>query len=126
MAYLCGDGGYVKVDAATNLEVLNWNGSETAELSETTNTGSDGYKESLVCKKVMTGSFEANYDATLGPKSDPDIDAGDTVALELHTGASGNYSIATAIITSLNWTMPAGGAITWSCDFESSGAYSHA
>ena len=126
MAYLCGDEGYVKIDAATNLEVLNWNGSETAELSETTNTGSAGYKESLVCKKVMTGSFEANYDIALGPKSDPDIDAGDVVALELHTGTGGNYTIATAIITALNWTNPAGGSITWSCDFESSGAYAHA
>ena len=124
MAYVCGDEGYVKVDATTNLEVLSWSGSENAELSETTNTGSAGYKESITCKKVMTGSFEANYDILLGPKNDPDITVGDLVALELHTGATGQYDMS-AHITRLNWTNPAGAAITWSCDFESTGPFAH-
>lgn len=122
--YLCGDEGYVDV-GGTRLDVTEWSAEEVAEWAETTNTGSSGYKESIVCKKYMTGTVTADFSATLGPKSAPDFDAGDQVAMELHTNNSGNYTL-TANITRLRWTNPAGNKVSYTFDFESNGSYSYA
>jgi len=124
MAYVCGTEGFVEV-GVDRLDVTNWSATETAEWEETTNTASAGYKESIHCKKSMTGSVNANYDPLLGPKNAPDFEAGDQVAMELHTGADGNYTL-TANILTLEWTNPAAGAVTYSFTFESNGAYAHA
>jgi len=124
MAYLCGSSGYVEV-GGVRLDVTSWDATETAEWSETTNTGSAGYKESITCKKVMTGTVSFDFDAVLGPKSAPDIDAGDSVALILHTNASGAYTL-TANIQTLAWTQPATDKISCTFTFESTGAYAYA
>lgn len=123
MAYLCGKEGYVQV-GATRLDVLQWTASEDGTFDETTNTASNGFVEELGCKRQLTGSFEANYDILLGPKTAPSIDVLDEVALELHTGTGGNYTL-TANIKNIRWTNPAGATITWSCDFASTGSYAH-
>ena len=123
MAYRCGDTGEVHIDLDT-LQVTEWTASEEATLAETTNTGSAGYKESIVCKKVMTGTVTADFDPAKGPKNVPDIDAGDVVDMELHTGADGQYDL-TAIISNLNWTIPAGDKITYNFSFESTGVYAY-
>ena len=123
MAYLCGDEGFVNV-GVTRLDVTNWTASENAELDETTNTASAGFKENITCKKSMTGTVEANFDAALGPKAAPDISAGDLIALDLNTGAAGQYDLS-AHVTRLNWTNPAGNAVTYSFDFESTGPYAY-
>ena len=123
MAYFCGDQGEVHVGADT-LQVTEWTASEEATLAETTNTGSAGYKESIVCKKVLTGTVTADFDPTLGPKNVPDFDAGDLVVMELHTGATGQYDFS-AIVSNLNWTVPAGDKITYNFSFESTGAYAY-
>lgn len=121
MAYICGDEGYVQV-GITRLDVTSWEADETAEWKETTNTGSAGYKESIMCKKYMTGTVNADFDPVLGPKAAPDIDGGDQVALELHTGGTGNYTL-TANVLRLHWVVPAGEKVSYSFDFESDGAY---
>lgn len=121
MAYVCGNAGYVEV-GADRLDVTEWSASENADLSETTNTQSAGYKESITCKKSMTGTVNADFDPALGPKSAPDIDAGDQVVLVLHTNASGAYTL-TAHVTELNWTQPAGDKVSYSFNFEATGAF---
>ena len=124
MAYLCGTSGYVEV-GVTRLDVTNWEATENSKWDETTNTQSAGYKESIVCLKWMTGTVSADFDAVLGPKNAPDMDAGDQVALILHTNASGAYTM-TANIQELSWTQPASGKVSYTFTFESDGAYAYA
>ena len=124
MAYLCGNAGYVEV-GGVRLDVTAWNATEQAKLTETTNTASLGFKESLVCLKWMTGTINADFDAALGPKGAPSIDAGDTIALILHTDASGTYTMS-AIVQDLAWTQPAGDKVSFTFNFESNGAYLYA
>jgi len=124
MAYLCGNAGYVEV-GITRLDVTEWTATENAKWDETTNTASAGYKESIRCLKWLSGTVSADFDAALGPFAAPDIEAGDQVAMVLHTDASGAYTF-TANIMSKPITNPAGGKITWSMDFESDGAYAYA
>lgn len=121
---ICGDEGFVQV-GASRLDVTEWTGSEEATWAETTHTGSAGYKESVVCKRVLTGTVTADYDPAFGPKNAPDIDAGDQVAMELHTGATGNYTL-TANVINLNWTVPSADKISYNFAFESNGAYAYA
>ena len=72
----------------------------------------------------MTGTVEANFDPALGPKAAPNISAGDLVALELNTSDTGQYDLS-AHVTRLNWTNPAGNAVTYSFDFESTGSFTY-
>lgn len=123
MAYICGDDGYVVV-GVTTLHVTSWEATENAEWSETTNTDSDGYKQSIPCKKSMTGTVNADFDPVLGPKNAPDIDAGDQVVLELHTGATGQYDL-TGNIQTVGFSVPAGDKISYTFTFESDGSYSY-
>ena len=125
MAYLSGNSGFVEVNGV-RLDVTSWDAEELAEWAETTNTGDAGYKTSIVVKKSMSGTINANFDAALGPKGAPSIDAGDTIAvLELNTDASGTYTMV-ANVQRLRWAQPAGGAVTYTFDFESQGAYAYA
>ena len=124
MAYECGNSGYVEV-GAVRLDVTSWDGEESDERQDTTNTGSAGYYESLGCKKKFTGTINADFDTALGPKAAPDITAGDQVALELHTAGAESYTM-TADVTQLRWTVPAGAKISYSFAFESNGAYVYA
>lgn len=126
MAYVCGNAGYVDVGTpAVRLDVTSWEAAENVDLSETTNTSSGGYKQSISCKKYMNGTVNADFDPVLGPKFSPTIAAGDLIALVLNTDASGAYTLE-AHVTRLNWTQPAGDKVSFSFDFESDGAYNYA
>ncbi len=125
MAYLPGNAGFVTV-GGVRLDVTSWTGTENGEHSETTNTGDGGFKSSILVKKFFSGTIEADFDAALGPKAAPTIEAGTDIALVLNTDTSGAYTIATAKVLTLNWTQPAGDKISYSFDFESSGVYSYA
>ena len=124
MAYLCGSGGYVEV-GGVRLDVTSWEAEEAAEWAETTNTGDAGYKTSITCKKSMSGTINADFDATLGPKFAPDIAASDQVALVLPTDASGAYTL-TANVQRLRFTNPADNKVSYTFDWESNGAYTYA
>jgi len=124
MAYLCGNAGYVEV-GLVRLDVTSWTATENAKWDETTNTASGGFKQAINCLKWLSGTVSADFDAALGPKAAPDMDAGDQVAMVLHTNAVGTYTF-TANIMSLPWSQPADGKISWSFDFESDGAFVYA
>lgn len=125
MAYSCGNDGYVEV-GGVRLDVTSWEADENSDWTEVTNTASGGYKQSISCKKYLTGTVNANFDPALGPKGAPVIAAGTVVSLVLHTQGAESYTINTANVTRLHLTTPAGDAITYSFDFESDGAYAYA
>ena len=124
MAYECGNDGYVTV-GGVRLDITSWDATENSDWSETTNTQSAGYKESISCKKWLSGTVNFNYDTALGPKGAPSIDAGDQVAIVLMTDGAENYAFTGNIMT-VGWNVPAGAAITASFTFESNGAFLYA
>jgi len=125
MAYECGNDGYINYGAAvTRLDITSWDATENSDWSETTNTQSAGYKESITCKKWLSGTVNFDFDVALGPKGAPDINAGDTVDLVLMTDGAENYAFSANILT-LGWSVAPGAKITTSFTFESNGAYNY-
>jgi len=123
MAYVCGNDGYVEVGADT-LHVTDWSATEHGDWAETTNTSSAGYKQSINCKKYLTGTITADFDVALGPKLVPIIAAGAAYAMILHTVGTGHYDL-TGNVGELNWTVPVGGKISYNFTFESDGLYAY-
>ncbi len=126
MPYVCGNAGFVSYGAGVvRLDVTSWTATESADTSETTNTGSAGYKELITCKKYMSGTIEADYDPVLSPKAVASVSiyAGDAPALVLNCDTGGHYDLPEVIVTRLNWTQPAGDKVSYSFDWESTGAF---
>lgn len=123
MAYQSGRGGYIEV-AGDRLDVIAWEAEEASDWEETTGAGSGGFKESLAVRKYLRGTVKAGFDPAKGPKGTPEIAAGSTVDLVLHTAAGESYR-ATANVQHLRWVTPAGNRITFAFDFESTGAYTY-
>ncbi len=102
MAFYSGSSGKVTV-GSTDLNVQQWSIEPTADLDETTHSGSGGYFAAVVAKKKLTGSVQMQWDAAANPTTNPpNLNAGETVALKLyqHSTASAYWNIASAIITS--------------------------
>lgn len=123
MSYQSGSGGYVEV-AGSRLDVTSWQAREAAEWADTTGADSGGYRESILAKRFMSGTVSADFDPSLAPKSSPAISAGSSVALSLYTASGGKYAM-TANVKALRWVTPAGERISFTFDFESTGAYSY-
>jgi len=121
MAYECGNDGYITV-GLVRLNITGSDVTENSDWSETTNTQSAGFKESISCKKWLSGTVNFNYDTALGPKGAPSIDAGDQVAVVIMTDGTENYAF-TANIQTVGWAIAAGTAITSSFTFESNGQF---
>lgn len=123
MAYQSGSGGYVEA-AGVRLDVTGWEAEETADWADTTNSASEGFRESILVRKSMRGTVSADFDPAKGPKGSPSVAAGQSAALCLHTASGGKYQMSVNI-ERLRWIVPAGDKISFAFDFESSGPYTY-
>jgi hypothetical protein len=123
MAYQSGSGGYVEV-GGTRLDVTGWEAEEASDWADTTNSASGGYRESILVRKAIRGTVNADFDPAKGPKGSPTIGAGQSAAVCLRTASGGRYEF-TANVERLRWVVPAGDKISFAFDFESNGAYSY-
>jgi len=124
--HLVGKAGKVLVGSAKrDMNVEGWNLTEECDWQETTNTGSNGFEESIPGTKKCSGSFDASYDAYNKPYSNPpNLTAGQTVILQLDIEANvpcfrGN----TVAVDSLNIVSTAKGVIKFTCNWHTIGAY---
>ena len=123
MAHQSGSGGYVEI-GGVRLDVTGWQAEETADWADTTGAGSGGYRQSVLVRRRLAGTVSAAFDPGRGPKGAPQIAAGSTVTLALHTAAGERYNL-TANVERLRWVTPADDRITFAFDFESNGSYSY-
>jgi len=124
MAYFTGKTGKVSVNG-TDLNVTNWTVEETADLSETSHSGSAGLKTFVVGLKGLTGTVDLNWDASVDLTTAPVVTAGTdigTLLLYLE-GSNGYIEIASALVNSATYTVPVDGQVTYSISFTATGPW---
>jgi len=119
--YEIGKSGSVFVDDV-EIRVEGWSGNEESDWQETTNSGSEGYEESIPGTMKMSGSFNGSIDLDALPV--PALAAGVIVKLRLDY-ETGNTAVelAKAGIDSFEVTSEAKGVIKFTCNYHSIGRY---
>jgi len=128
-----GYSGSCTVDSDVVTEAKAWSLDITQETVDTTNFGSNGWKESTPTLKAWSGSITVIYD---GGDDDGQagliagVTSGSSVALVLSTSASGAGTAekfsGNAIVTSMPVTNDVNGIIEVSFSFEGTGALTSA
>lgn len=126
MTNLSGKIGKVTV-GATNMDVTQWQCTPSSDNPETTNSGTAGFYTEVMGISKCEGSFECNWDTDKVPfASPPNLNPGQVVALKLYIGdpASNKYvDIPTARIASVPIVSEVKGAVKFTCNFVSNGAF---
>lgn len=124
MAFQTGDGGYVDIDGQ-RLDVETWEINPSISEDETTNTGSDGYYESVGCVKKCTGKVTCKWDAAAMPTTDPPgLLIGARPALKLYVGDSVEYhDFPVVLITTTPTSLDAKTVVKFSFDFVNQGIF---
>ncbi len=125
MAYFTGKSGYLDADGTT-VNVTSWTADTTADLAETSHSGSAGLKTFVVGLQGCTGTVELNWDAASNPQvNPPNLVSGQTISnfvLYLEA-AQGNLDIDNAIINSVSYSTPVDGNVTLSVSWTATGAF---
>lgn len=125
MAYFTGKSGYLDADGTT-VNVTSWTADTTADLAETSHSGSAGLKTYVVGLRGCTGTVELNWDAADNPQANPpNLIDGQTISnfvLYLESG-NGNLDIDNAIINSVSYSVPVDGNVTISVSWTATGAW---
>lgn len=125
MAYFTGKSGYLDADGTT-VNVTSWSADSTADLAETSHSGSGGLKTFVVGLRGLTGTVELNWDATSNPQTNPpNLVSGQTIdnfVLYLESG-QGNLDVDSAIINSVSYATPVDGNVTLSVSWTATGAW---
>lgn len=128
MAHKSGKEGKVKVDA-TDLNITAWSRSETMPTEDTTDTGDDGYRNSVNTIREASGTVEADWDAASRPHDDPpDIVTGSEVALYLYVGDPADdkkYTHPIAVVTEVSTNSAVRGKVSYSFSWESRGSWTY-
>lgn len=118
MARLKGSGGNVKYGAGptTAVGIRSWSLDYVYNVEDTTGFDSSGHKAFTPTIDEWAGSFE-------GPKDGAPISIGTEVAMELEESATTNQEwTGQGIITGVHPNVPVDGIVTYSYDFQGTGA----
>jgi len=118
MARLKGSGGNVKYGAgpSTAAGIRSWTLDYTMNVEDVTGFDSSGHKEFLPTIDEWSGSFE-------GFKDGAPISIGTEVALELEESSTANQEwTGQGIITAVHANVAVDGVVTYSYDFQGTGA----
>ncbi len=125
MAYFTGKSGYLDA-GGTTVNVTSWTAEATADLSETSHSGSSGLKTFVVGLRGLTGTVELNWDAASNPQTNPpNLVDGQTISsfvLYLESG-QGNLDVDNAMINSVSYTTPVDGNVTISVSWTATGSW---
>ena len=125
---ISGKGGNVKVGAVTVAEVKNWKLDIEADMLESSNFGTAGWKTFVAGLKSWGGSFELEWKVstdTTGQKALQDALLGGTsVALTLDVNGTNNYS-GTAFMKKEGLETPVDGIVTGSFDYQGTAALTY-
>ena len=126
MTFLSGKFGKVKI-GSTDLNVTEWECTPDCDVLETTHSGSSGHDTNLDGVDRCNGSFKANYDSDAPPiGAPPALIPGTLVAAKLYVGnpADNKYvDLPSVRIKSLPITSVVKGLVSYTCQFESNGAF---
>ena len=121
MAQFAGNQGDLTV-GATAMEVTEWTASESADIHESTDKASSGYKEHIAGNRVLEVSGTAVYDDSIHQGDPPTVYAGLSASVDLDV--DGTYSISgTIIFTSCNYKSPVNGIVELDFSGTSNGQY---
>lgn len=121
---ITGQAGNVKIGTTAVAEIDNWKLNISAEMLESTDFDSDGWKEFIAGLKEWSGSFSGNWDMTdtAGQLAmQGGLIAGTLITLRLDVDGTHYYS-GSAFIKSGGIETPVGGKVTVSFDFQGTGA----
>jgi predicted secreted protein len=125
---IAGKGGKVKIGAVTVAEVTNWSIDIEADMLETTNFDTSGWKTYIAGLKGWSGSFEAEWKVstdTTGQKALQDaLLGGTTVSLVLDVNGTNNYA-GSAFISTESVSTPVDDVITVSFDYQGTAALTY-
>ncbi|MBZ4662769.1 MAG: hypothetical protein JG776_451 [Caloramator sp.] len=126
---ITGKSGLVKIGTNTVTEIQNWKLDLEADLKETTNFSSNGWKTQIAGIKSWSASAEGTWNVssdTNGQKALQDaLLNGTTVSLELNVNGTNKYT-GTAYIKKISIDEQVDDAVKFSVDLEGTGALSYA
>lgn len=116
-----GKSGYVEVDGDRH-DVETWDIDPQVGERETSDTGSEGYFDSINTIKSCSGSFKATWDNDAKPC--PTFSPGTEVELKLYIEEGGVYHhFPRAVCQGLPVALDAKGGITFTVNFKSRGPF---
>ncbi len=125
---IAGKSGKVMIAAATVTDIGNWSLDLGVDVLEDTSLGDD-WKTFIAGLKEWSASAEGTWNVasdTAGQKALQDAFlAGNTVALKLYVNATNNYS-GNAIITGISIEDPVDDIVSFSVEFQGTGAPTYA
>ena len=124
-AFLAGKNGNVTVDG-TNVNIEEWDVTDTSNEEETTHSGSNGFMEGIPTILSATGSFKGTWDANANPYDDPPALVPGTFLtnLVLNFDGSASWSFPKAFVQNAQVTNNVRGKIEWVVNFRSDGTFS--
>lgn len=129
MPALAGKSGSFKIGAVTVANLSNWKLDIESELKETTNFGSNGWKEYLATLKSFSGSVEGDWNVsgdTTGQKALQDaLLGGTTVSGIFSVDGTHNYT-GTVFVKKISASDAVDDKVKFSADLQGTGALSYA
>ena len=127
---ISGKGGGLYVGAVKVAEIKNWSLDVGADMLDSTNFDSNGWKQFIAGLKEWSASAEGNYavstDAT-GQKAIQDAWlAGTTLSIELRVGATFPKYTGSALVSSMPIEVPVDGIVGISVELQGTGALAYA
>ena len=122
--FLAGKNGNVTVNA-NNVNIEEWNVSDTTSEEETTHSGSGGFMEGIAAIRSASGSFKGTWDANATPFDSPPALLPSTFVdnLILNFNGTKKWTFPKAFIQTVDVTNNVRGKIEWTCTFRSDGTF---
>ena len=119
--YKTGKSGYVKINSG-RLDIEGWKSNDQSSWDETTNTGSNGFEESIPAVRKASGSFDGSFDIDSFPV--PALNGGAEIGLDLYLEDGTLYLFAAKVgIDSFAVTTQVKNAIKFTCSWHTIGAF---